>query len=64
MKTSFVLAILSAALAIASPAAVSLNRSTREVTVDGNTFHVACIECPCEGFEGPCKCVTDGCCCT
>ncbi|KAF2729280.1 hypothetical protein EJ04DRAFT_475906 [Polyplosphaeria fusca] len=64
MKASIVVAMLSAALTMASPAAVSLNRATREVTVDGNTLAIACVECPCSTdiFSTNCKCVPNGCC--
>ncbi|KAF2202674.1 hypothetical protein GQ43DRAFT_391645 [Delitschia confertaspora ATCC 74209] len=64
MKVSFVLTLVFGVVTMASPAAISLKRSTVEVEINGTLTQVACIECPCEGFFGPCKCVTQGCCCT
>ncbi|KAF2475290.1 uncharacterized protein BDR25DRAFT_301040 [Lindgomyces ingoldianus] len=65
MKASLILAVVSAAVAMASPAEVSLNRAFRAVTVDGTTTQTACIECPCGNtFNAVCECVPGGCCCT
>lgn len=37
---------------------VSLNRSVKEVRAnDGTVSTLSCVECPCEGFDGSCKCV-------
>ncbi|KAF2818739.1 hypothetical protein CC86DRAFT_413628 [Ophiobolus disseminans] len=64
MKLSGLIAIVMAATALASPAAVSLNRSTKEVrTDDGVVQTLSCVECPCEGFDGYCRCIPNGCCC-
>ncbi|USP82287.1 hypothetical protein yc1106_09561 [Curvularia clavata] len=69
MKVSIILAALGAAVALASPAAfllkqVSLERSVKEVRdVDGTATQLSCVECPCDGFSGKCKCIPNGCCC-
>ncbi|KAF2787578.1 hypothetical protein K505DRAFT_257400 [Melanomma pulvis-pyrius CBS 109.77] len=63
MKASMIIAFLSAVVVMASPAAVSLNRSTREVIVDDAVEIQSCVECPCSGFDGSCQCVSNGCCC-
>ncbi|KAH6018930.1 hypothetical protein HBI83_115090 [Parastagonospora nodorum] len=65
MKFSAVFALVSAAVVLASPAAVSLNRSPKEVRASDNTVSLlSCVECPCEGFDGSCRCIPNGCCCT
>jgi hypothetical protein len=39
-------------------AQVSLERSVKEVrNADGTVASVTCVECPCDGFAGTCKCV-------
>ncbi|KAF2260023.1 hypothetical protein CC78DRAFT_536641 [Lojkania enalia] len=65
MKSAIIL-VLSAAVAMASPAAVSLNRATREANVNGVVAQLACVECPCTpDLRNPvCTCVPNGCCCT
>ncbi|OAL52667.1 hypothetical protein IQ07DRAFT_380228 [Pyrenochaeta sp. DS3sAY3a] len=63
MKLSAIIALVAATLAIASPAAVSLNRSFLEVRdEDGTVSEFACVECPCPGFTGECICIPNGCC--
>ncbi|KAH7402835.1 hypothetical protein BKA66DRAFT_564730 [Pyrenochaeta sp. MPI-SDFR-AT-0127] len=65
MKLSALIAVVAATLAVASPAAVSLNRSVKEVrNADDSVSALACVECPCEGFTGVCTCIPNGCCCT
>ncbi|KAF2643027.1 hypothetical protein P280DRAFT_446237 [Massarina eburnea CBS 473.64] len=65
MKLSALIALIVATVAIASPAAVSLKRSTKlSRDVNGNEVKNPCVECPCEGFTGYCTCVPNGCCCT
>ncbi|RMZ68564.1 hypothetical protein GMOD_00008284 [Pyrenophora seminiperda CCB06] len=53
------------ATVLAAPGAISLNRAFKAVAArDGDdTVHIACIECPCDGFSGSCQCVNNGCCC-
>ncbi|KAF1947360.1 hypothetical protein EJ02DRAFT_334305 [Clathrospora elynae] len=64
MKLSAVIALVAASLAVASPAAASLERSVKEVrSADGTVSSVSCVECPCDGFVGICKCIPNGCCC-
>lgn len=64
MKLSVLLAALTATLTIASPAAISLKRAERsDLSPDGLEFRTPCIECPCDGWDGPCRCVANGCCC-
>ncbi|KAF2186173.1 hypothetical protein K469DRAFT_573824 [Zopfia rhizophila CBS 207.26] len=63
MKASLIIAVLSTAIAMANPAAFSLNRATRDVQIEGGTLQVPCVECPCEGFTGHCTCIANGCCC-
>ncbi|KAF1829825.1 hypothetical protein BDW02DRAFT_573602 [Decorospora gaudefroyi] len=65
MKLSAIIAIVAASVALASPAAVSLERSVKEVrNADGSIVTVSCVECPCtDGWEGKCKCIPNGCCC-
>ncbi|KAF2271424.1 uncharacterized protein EI97DRAFT_471202 [Westerdykella ornata] len=64
MNFSALIVLISASLALASPAAVSLNRSTKEMRdAKGNMFPGPCVECPCEEWAG-CRCVPNGCCCT
>ncbi|OAK94444.1 hypothetical protein IQ06DRAFT_233909 [Phaeosphaeriaceae sp. SRC1lsM3a] len=64
MKFSAIIALVSATIVLASPAAVSLNRSTKEIRADDGTASVlSCVECPCDGFDGVCKCIPNGCCC-
>jgi hypothetical protein len=77
MKLSAVIALISAAVVLASPAAVSqksccmrtcganhdlqvsLDRSVKEVRGDdGVVTTLSCVECPCGGFDGDCKCVS------
>ncbi|KAF1958560.1 hypothetical protein CC80DRAFT_468116 [Byssothecium circinans] len=65
MKISSLIALVAATVALASPAAVSLERSTKVTRdADGTKVLTPCIECPCEGFTGYCTCVPNGCCCT
>ncbi|KAF1914059.1 hypothetical protein BDU57DRAFT_456657 [Ampelomyces quisqualis] len=62
MKLSAIIALVSAAVVLASPAAVS-----QEVRAEGDTISpLSCVECPCEGFEGFCRCasIPNGCCCS
>ncbi|CAI9634119.1 hypothetical protein AG0111_0g12773 [Alternaria gaisen] len=64
MKLSAIIAVVIASVALASPAAVSLERSVKEVrNADGTVASVTCVECPCDGFAGTCKCIPNGCCC-
>ncbi|KAF2707670.1 hypothetical protein K504DRAFT_458151 [Pleomassaria siparia CBS 279.74] len=63
MKASFIIAALFSAIVMATPAAVSIKRATRVVMVDGVATVQSCVECPCNGWTGDCKCVTNGCCC-
>ncbi|KAL5116364.1 hypothetical protein ACEQ8H_005712 [Pleosporales sp. CAS-2024a] len=78
MKLSLLIGTLSAASVMASPAATyidksRLNRAFKDVSVtatgtadadaSSETFKVACVECPCDGFSGSCQCVFQGCCC-
>ncbi|KAL6165394.1 hypothetical protein ACJQWK_08623 [Exserohilum turcicum] len=56
------------ATVLAAPGAISLNRSfktlaTRADSDAEGTIHIACVECPCNGFTGACQCVNNGCCC-
>ncbi|CAA9961083.1 hypothetical protein P3342_006660 [Pyrenophora teres f. teres] len=53
------------AIVLAAPGTISLNRSFKAIAArDGDdAVHIACIECPCDGFSGSCKCVNNGCCC-
>ncbi|OCL06522.1 hypothetical protein AOQ84DRAFT_296865 [Glonium stellatum] len=64
MKLSILALLFSASVALTSPATVSLNRATRSTELNGRTLLTPCIECPCQGLEGPCTCVANGCCCT
>ncbi|KAF2026997.1 hypothetical protein EK21DRAFT_115239 [Setomelanomma holmii] len=66
MKLSAVIAVVMATVALASPAAVSLNRSVKLVRdEDGTVSTLSCVECPCEQtYEGGCTCIPNGCCCT
>ncbi|EOA85857.1 uncharacterized protein SETTUDRAFT_110809 [Exserohilum turcica Et28A] len=62
--TAIITAALTASLTLASPAAVSLARSVKEIrNDDGTVTALSCIECPCDGFVGTCKCIPNGCCC-
>ncbi|KAH7078694.1 hypothetical protein BKA63DRAFT_249246 [Paraphoma chrysanthemicola] len=67
MKLSAFVAIALATVALASPAAVSLNRSVKEVRdEDGTVSALSCVECPpCDGwYDDLCfKCIPNGCCC-
>ncbi|EMD95661.1 hypothetical protein COCC4DRAFT_46262 [Bipolaris maydis ATCC 48331] len=54
------------ATVLAAPGAISLNRSFKTLAgrADGDdSMKIACIECPCDGFTGACRCVNNGCCC-
>ncbi|PVI02359.1 hypothetical protein DM02DRAFT_523111 [Periconia macrospinosa] len=65
MKLSAIIALAMATVTLASPAAFSLERSTKATRdADGATILSPCIECPCDGFTGYCTCVPNGCCCT
>ncbi|KAL1796216.1 hypothetical protein ACET3X_004756 [Alternaria dauci] len=64
MKLSGIIALVIASVALASPAAVRLERSVKEVrNADGTATAATCVECPCDGFSGTCKCIPNGCCC-
>ncbi|KAH3904403.1 hypothetical protein HBI56_232310 [Parastagonospora nodorum] len=71
MKLTILVGALSAVYVMASPHASRLNRPFKEVQVaatptaniPSGTYQIACVECPCDGFDGPCHCVSDGCCC-
>ncbi|KAF2691790.1 hypothetical protein K458DRAFT_411494 [Lentithecium fluviatile CBS 122367] len=65
MKLSALIALAAATVTLASPTAVSLERSMKVTREAGNAIALApCVECPCEGFTGKCTCVPNGCCCT
>ncbi|KAF2788551.1 hypothetical protein K505DRAFT_285916 [Melanomma pulvis-pyrius CBS 109.77] len=64
MKFSALVVVMVASVALASPAAVSLDRSTRTaINGDGDEVQSPCVECPCIGFTSVCTCVPNGCCC-
>ncbi|KAF2844990.1 hypothetical protein T440DRAFT_409018, partial [Plenodomus tracheiphilus IPT5] len=43
---------------------VSVGRSTDVAQSAGSTTaKLSCVECPCDGFLGLCKCIPNGCCC-
>ncbi|CAN9099355.1 hypothetical protein CC77DRAFT_1020921 [Alternaria alternata] len=68
MKFALISTVIYTATVLAAPGAISLSRSFKTISVrdDNNvegTSHIACVECPCEGFSGDCKCVNNGCCC-
>ncbi|KAF2704954.1 hypothetical protein K504DRAFT_388807 [Pleomassaria siparia CBS 279.74] len=66
MKFSALIVLVTATVVIASPAAVSFDRSTRSI-IDGHGDETQspCVECPCKhGFETVCTCIPNGCCCT
>ncbi|KAF2743633.1 hypothetical protein M011DRAFT_471177 [Sporormia fimetaria CBS 119925] len=63
MKFSALVVLVSASIALASPAVVSLNRATKEVRdADSKTLQVPCIMCPCDKWD-ECRCIPNGCCC-
>ncbi|EUC41381.1 hypothetical protein COCMIDRAFT_51853, partial [Bipolaris oryzae ATCC 44560] len=60
IKVSLVITAIAASMAQASPAVVSVERSFKQLrNEDGADVAIACAECPCEGFTGLCKCVSD-----
>ncbi|KAF2192432.1 hypothetical protein K469DRAFT_553062 [Zopfia rhizophila CBS 207.26] len=65
MKFSAFVALITASVALATPAAISLERATRLVRDgNGNEIMNPCVQCPCSGFDpSTCRCVPQGCCC-
>ncbi|KAF1846103.1 uncharacterized protein K460DRAFT_417250 [Cucurbitaria berberidis CBS 394.84] len=68
MKITILIGALFTMAAVAVPGTDSLKRSFKDVAVavNGSLTHVLapCVECPCDGWDGPCHCVPNGCCCT
>ncbi|KAF2134968.1 hypothetical protein P153DRAFT_362677 [Dothidotthia symphoricarpi CBS 119687] len=63
MKLSTIAIMFFATIATASPGAISLERSFKDVEVNGTVVQMACVMCPCHGWVGVCTCVKNGCCC-
>ncbi|OAL06298.1 hypothetical protein IQ06DRAFT_343520 [Phaeosphaeriaceae sp. SRC1lsM3a] len=66
MKLSILAFVISVVTVVASPSASSLKRGFKEVDVPGEygPVQIACIECPCDGWDpNSCQCIPNGCCC-
>ncbi|KAF2254756.1 hypothetical protein BU26DRAFT_559415 [Trematosphaeria pertusa] len=65
MKLSALIVLVAASVALASPPANSLERSFKVSRDASNAIQqTPCIECKCNGFDGTCTCIPNGCCCT